>query len=348
MKLDKKKVFLLFALVVGMFFLFFYNSGKKEKTFLTNEGRVFGTFYKIIYESPDGKSLESGLNEIFRSFDLSLSTFNDNSVISRINNNDPDVVVDDYFRTVFETGQRVSEITNGAFDMTVAPLVNAWGFGFNRKDSITPELISSLLKKTGYEKVKLEGDRVVKSNPAVMLDASAIAKGYSCDVVASFLDSKGIENYMVEIGGEVVVKGHNDRLTPWAIGITKPIDDSTMMRTELQNIVYMESGGLATSGNYRQYYHKDGKKYAHTINPHTGYPVDHSLLSVTVIAPNCMLADAYATAFMVMGLEESLIVANFMPDIEAYFIYSTAYNCLAEKYTEGFRKYFTEQLKVES
>ena len=345
MKLDKRKGFLLFALLIGIFFLLFYDSckpGEKEKKFLMEEGRVFGTFYKIVYESPTGKSLEPELKELFRSFDLSLSVFNDSSIISRINRNDPAVIVDDYFRTVFETGQRVSEITDGAFDMTVAPLVNAWGFGFSHKDSITPGLIKSLLKITGYEKVHLEGDRVIKDNPAIMLDASAIAKGYASDVVAAFLNSKGIENYMVEIGGEVVVKGFNDRGTPWAIGITKPIDDSTMMITELQRIVQIENGGLATSGNYRQYYHKDGKKYAHTINPHTGYPVDHNLLSVTVIAPNCMLADAYATAFMVMGLDQSMIIANFMPDIEAYFVYSNHQNSLAESYTEGFKKYLKD------
>jgi thiamine biosynthesis lipoprotein len=185
----------------------------------------------------------------------------------------------------------------------------------------------------------LEGDRVIKDNPAIMLDASAIAKGYACDVVSAFLDSKEIENYMVEIGGEVVVKGRNDKGTPWAIGITKPVDDNTMMRTELQNIVYMESGGVATSGNYRQYYYKNGKKYAHTIDPQTGYPTYNNLLSATVIAPNCMLADAYATAFMVLGLEQSLLLADYMPDIEAYLIYSNSRHSLAEKYTKGFKRY---------
>jgi len=341
MKFDRRKGVLLFALLLGVFFLFFYNSseGKKGKKFLTENGRIFGTFYKIIYESPGRKSLEPGLKELLHSFDLSLSVFNDSSIISRINRNDSTVVVDDYFRTVFETGQRVSEISNGAFDMTVAPLVNAWGFGFSRENEVTPKLIDSLLKNVGYEKVRLEGDRVIKDNPAIMLDASAIAKGYACDVVAAFLDSEGIENYMVEIGGEVVVKGHNKEGAPWSIGITKPVDDNTMMITELQKIVYMESGGLATSGNYRQYYYKDGKKYAHTIDPHTGYPTGNSLLSATVIAPNCILADAYATAFMVLGLEQSLILAGFMPDIEAYFIYSNSRNSLAEKYTEGFKKY---------
>jgi thiamine biosynthesis lipoprotein len=345
MKLNKRIVFLLLVLLVGIFFLFFYESctpKKQEKEFLTETGRVFGTFYKITYESPDGKSLKPELEAIFRSFELSLSVYNDSSVISRINRNDPSVVVDEYFRTVFETGQRVSEITDGAFDMTVAPLVNAWGFGFTGKDSITPKLIHSLLKITGYEKVRLEGDRIVKDNPAVMLDASAIAKGYACDVVAGFLTSQGIENYMVEIGGEVVVKGMNERNAPWTIGITKPVDDSTMMITELHRVIRLENGAVATSGNYRQYYHKDGKKYAHAIDPHTGYPVDHNLLSVTVIAPNGILADAYATAFLVMGVEQSILVANFMPDIEAYFIYSNYTNTLSESYTEGFKKYFVE------
>jgi len=343
MKLDKRIVFLLLALLVGIFFLFFYEScapRENEKKFLTETGRVFGTFYKITYESPNGKSLKPELEELFRQFGLSLSVYNDSSIISRINRNDPTVVVDEYFRTVFEIGQRVSEITDGAFDMTVAPLVNAWGFGFEQKDSITSELIHSLLKITGYGKVRLEGDRVVKDNPAIMLDASAIAKGYASDVVAAFLSSEGIENYMVEIGGEVVVKGINDRGEPWSIGITKPIDDNTMMINELQRVIRLENGAVATSGNYRQYYHKDGKKYAHTINPRTGYPVDHNLLSVTVIAPNCILADAYATAFLVMGVEQSILVANFMPDIEAYFIYSNYENTLSESYTEGFKKYF--------
>ncbi len=346
MKLDKKGViFLLLTLIVGIFFLFFYGScsqKEKGKQFLTETGRVFGTFYKITYESPNGKSLKPELKALFHSFDLSLSVYNDSSVISRINRNDPAVVVDEYFRTVFETGQRVSEITDGAFDMTVAPLVNAWGFGFARKDSITPELINSLLKITGYEKVRLEGDRVIKDNPDVMLDASAIAKGYAGDVIADFLTSLRIENYMIEIGGEVVVRGMNDQKAPWTIGITKPVDDSTMMITELHRVIQLENGAVATSGNYRQYYHKDGKKYAHTINPHTGYPVDHNLLSVTVIAPNGILADAYATAFLVMGVEQSILVANFMPDIEAYFIYSNYENTFSESYTEGFKKYFKE------
>jgi len=338
MKLNKRIVFLLLALLVGIFFLFFYESctpRKQEKKFLTETGRVFGTFYKITYESPNGKSLKPELEELFRQFNLSLSVYNDSSIISKINRNDPGVVVDEYFRTVFETGQRVSEITDGAFDMTVAPLVNAWGFGFTQQDSVTPELIHSLLKITGYQKVRLENDRVVKDNPAVMLDASAIAKGYASDVVADFLSSQGIENYMVEIGGEVVVKGVNDRGAPWSIGITIPIDDNTMMITELQRVIQLENGAVATSGNYRQFYHKDGKKYAHTINPHTGYPVDHNLLSVTVIAPTCILADAYATAFMVMGVEAACRMAEQIPEIEYYLIYSKDDDSMGIKYSNG-------------
>lgn len=339
MKLDKRKGILLLTLAVGVFFLFFYNTEKREKTYLTETGRTFGTFYKIIYESPDGKPIGEDFTRIFHSFDVSLSIFNDSSVISKINKNDTTVVLDEYFREVFEAGQQVSQITAGAFDMTVAPLVNAWGFGSQPTNIQTLLPVDSLLLIVGYEKIRIENDRIVKENQSVTLDASGIAKGYACDVIASFLDSMQVDNYMVEIGGEVVVKGRNAKGDRWAIGITRPIDDTTMMKTELQNIVYLERGGMATSGNYRQFYYKDGKKYAHTIDPRTGYPVDHNLLSATVIAPNCMLADAYATAFMVMGLEESLLLANYMPGIEAYFVYADSVDNLSEKYTAGFDSY---------
>ena len=345
-----RKEITLFALTAGTLFGVFcgWFCDENAKIFRKETGKVFGTSYTIIYELPSSvEPLGAELTELFHAIDLSLSTFNQNSVISRVNRNDSTVVLDEYFRTVFETGQRVSEITNGAFDMTVAPLVNAWGFGFDPQRDVTSAQIDSLMEITGYEKIRIEGDRIVKDNPAIMLDASAIAKGYACDVVAAFLDAKGCEDYMIEIGGEVVVKGHNERGTPWTIGIIKPIDDKTMMHSELQSIVYLENGGMATSGNYRQYYHKNGRKYSHIINPRTGYPVENNLLSSTVIAPNCMLADAYATAFIVMGLEESLLLANFISEIEAYFIYIVYSNVWAEKYTGGFKKYLTPPVESE-
>ncbi|MBO4806688.1 MAG: FAD:protein FMN transferase [Paludibacteraceae bacterium] len=308
--------------------------------YMVETGRVHGTMYKLSYESPIGTSVTSSLDSLFHAFDLSLSTFNDSSIISRINRNDTTVVVDDFFSSVFSTAVEVSKNTGGAFDMTVAPLVNAWGFGFKKKENVTPQLVDSLLHHVGYEKVKLENGRLIKSDPGIMLDASAIAKGYSCDVVARFLESKGVKNYMVDIGGEVVVKGQNPRGQKWSIGIEKPIDDSTMIHQELKCTIYMNGWAVATSGNYRQFYHQGGKKYSHTINPHTGYPVSHNLLSATVIAPDCKTADAYATAFMVLGLEESLILVNCLPNLEAYFIYENEMGEMSVQYTEGFEKYF--------
>ncbi|MBP5456685.1 MAG: FAD:protein FMN transferase [Paludibacteraceae bacterium] len=308
--------------------------------YLVETGRVHGTMYKISYESPTGVSLTASLDSLFHAFDLSLSTFNDSSIISRINRNDTTVVVDDFFSSVFFTGMEVSKNTGGAFDMTVAPLVNAWGFGFKKKENVTPKLIDSLLMHVGYEKVKLEQGRVIKSDPAVMLDAAAIAKGYSCDVVARYLEKQGVKNYMVDIGGEVVVRGMNPQGKLWSIGIEKPVDDSTMLHQELQSVIYLNGWAVATSGNYRQFYHQGGKKYSHTINPHTGYPVNHNLLSATVVAPDCKTADAYATAFMVLGMEESLILVNCIPNMEGYFIYENEAGEMAVQYTEGFERYF--------
>lgn len=339
MKLNRRTIVFICTIVVGVFFLLFYNPIFNRAKYLEQTGRVHGTFYKIVYEAPKGDPVTGELDSLFHAFDLSLSTFNDSSVISRINRNDSDVEVDAYFRSVFETANQVSENTNGAFDMTVAPLVNAWGFGFKKKEDVTPELIDSLMKHVGYKKVRLDGNRILKADSLIMLDASAIAKGYSCDVVAAYLESKGVKNYMVDIGGEVVTKGFNALGLEWTVGIEKPLEDSTMMNVELQSIIQLKDLAVATSGNYRQYYHKDGKKFSHTINPHTGYPVEHNLLSATVVASNCKTADAYATAFMVLGLEHSIMIANAIPDLEAYFIYSDSLGNFAVEYTAGFEKF---------
>ncbi|MCQ2218677.1 MAG: FAD:protein FMN transferase [Paludibacteraceae bacterium] len=340
---DKVIKLLALAIVLAFAFVIFQEPAKRSK-YLVDTGRVHGTMYKLSYESPSGVSLTSDLDSLFHAFDLSLSTFNDSSIISRINHNDTTVVVDDYFTSVFETAMEVSRNTGGAFDMTVAPLVNAWGFGFKKKENVTPELIQSILAHVGYEKVKLEKGKIVKSDTCVMLDAAAIAKGYSCDVVARYLENKGVKNFMVDIGGEVVVKGFNPQGKLWSIGIEKPIEDSTMLHQELQSIIQLENRAVATSGNYRQFYHLGGKKYSHTINPHSGYPVNHNLLSATVVAPDCKTADAYATAFMVLGLEESMLLVNYIPDMEAYFIYENEMGEMSVQYTEGFDRYF----KIES
>lgn len=284
-----------------------------------DEGLIFGTIYHITYQSDENyqKEIEAELNKV----DGSLSPFNKSSIISRINRNE-DVKVNEMFQEVFQLAENISKETQGAFDITVAPLVNAWGFGF--KKGITPdkEVIDSLRQLVGYQKVALVDGKIKKQNPNTMLDCSAIAKGYGTDIVARFLKSKGIENFMVEIGGEVVTHGNSEKRVPWRIGVNKPTDDSLNTSTELQTVLNVTDKAMATSGNYRNFYYKNGKKYAHTIDPKTGYPVQHNILSATVIANNCATADAYATSFMVLGLEGAQQILSKHPDLLAYLIYS--------------------------
>lgn len=312
-----------------------------ERKYLHEEGQVHGTFYHITYESEDGNSLQKEYEEEFKRFDLSVSAFNDSSIISRINRNDTAVRIDHYFKTVFETAEKVSEKTDGSFDITVAPLVNAWGFGFKHNVEVNDTTIKELLKHIGFKKISLKGDRIVKSDTCIMLDASAIAKGYSSDVVAQLLESHGVKNYMVEIGGECVVKGVNEKGRKWRLGITKPVDDNSNHQEALQSIIELSKGGLATSGNYRRFYYKNGKKYAHTINPITGYPAEHNLLSATIYGPTCIEADAYATACMVMGLEKAMKLIETTPELEGYFIFSNDKGEYETSYTTGFKQLLT-------
>lgn len=314
----------------------------KSETYEVIEGRVHGTFYRISYKNSGTKISEVSLDSLFHRFDLSLSTFKDSSIISKINRNEA-VALDSFFVNVFNTGSRISQITDGAFDMTVAPLVNAWGFGFKHKDNVSKAVIDTLLSHIGYKKVSIVEGKLVKTDSLIMLDASAIAKGYSCDVVSQFIESNGIFDYLVEIGGEIVAKGANSKGKEWVIGIEKPVEDSTMMHNGLQTKIKLSNLALATSGNYRQYYYRDGKKFSHTVNPHTGYPVEHNLLSASVIADNCMTADAFATAFMVLGLERSLALADSLPNLEAYFISSGEDGDYIVNYTKGFQSFLCDE-----
>ena len=293
--------------------------GHKDEPYQHNSGYIFGTSYNITYQcAEDHKAdIEKTLNEV----DASLSPFNDTSIITHVNRNE-DVVLDKLFLDVFRLAQKINEDTEGAFDITVAPMVNAWGFGF--KNGVNPDekVIDSLRQVVGLHKVRLEGDKIVKTDPRVMLDCSAIAKGYGVDVVANLLRKFGIKNFMVEIGGEVVTSGVNRERMPWRIGVTKPTDDSLSINNELQTVINVTDKAMATSGNYRNFYYKGGRKYAHTIDPKTGYPVQHSILSATVITNDCATADAYATSFMVMGLEKSKKVLERHPEMMVYFIYN--------------------------
>lgn len=284
-----------------------------------NSGMVFGTTYNITYQCDS--NLHNSIIRELEKVDEALSPFNKKSVITAVNKNH-DIEVNDMFADVFLLAQKISDDTSGDFDITVAPLVNAWGFGFKNGTQPTKYNIDSLKNIIGYKKVRLEGRKVVKKDKRLMLDCSSIAKGYGSDVVARFLQKRGVKNYMVEIGGEIVTKGISPKRVPWKIGVTRPVDDSLSVSKELQSVINVTDKAMATSGNYRNFYYKNGKKYAHTIDPHTGYPVQHNILSATVIADNCATADAYATAFMVMGLEKAQKLLERHPELMAYFIYS--------------------------
>lgn len=303
------------AVIVAIGFML----GHKNVPYQHNSGYIFGTTYNITYQCADDHKVD--IEKVLADVDASLSPFNDTSIITHVNRNE-DVVLDDFFLDVFRLALRINEDTEGAFDITVAPLVNAWGFGF--KNGVNPDekVIDSLRQVVGLHKVKLEDGKVVKFDSRVMFDCSAIAKGYGVDVVANLLRKYGIKNFMVEIGGEVVTSGINPDRLPWRIGVTKPTDDSLSINNELQTIINVTDKAMATSGNYRNFYYKGGRKYAHTIDPKTGYPVQHSILSATVIADDCATADAYATSFMVLGLEKSKKVLGRHPEMMVYFIYS--------------------------
>ena len=309
---------------------------KKQVPYQTDQGIVFGTMYKITYQSKENLKME--IESELQKVDNSLSPFNKKSVITHINHNE-DYSTDSMFTHVFRLAKTISKETHGAFDITVAPLVNAWGFGFKNASHVDSLTIDSIRQFIGFEKVDLVDGKVVKKDPRIMLDCSAIAKGYGVDCVARLLESKGIKNYMIDIGGELVVKGKNAQQESWRIGINKPIDDSLSVNQELQTIIEINQGGMATSGNYRNFYYKDGKKYAHTIDPRTGYPVQHNILSSTVIAKDCTTADAYATAFMVLGLDSAKAICSAHPELDAYFIYSDKDGKLQTYSTEGMKKY---------
>lgn len=326
----------LFALIVGSVYIV-----RQQQTmpYQHNSGRIFGTMYNIVYQSD--KDLHQDILDQLRTVDETFSTYNPRSIVSQINRNEP-VKTNRMFEEVFAQAADISKDTDGAFDITVAPMVNAWGFGFKTGTQPTPLVIDSLRRIVGYHKIKLRKSRLEKQDTRLMLDFSAIAKGYGSDIVARYLRSKDIMNFMVEIGGEVVTSGNSEKRLPWKIGVTKPIDDSTQVNAPLQTILNVTDKAMATSGNYRQFYYKNGRKYAHTIDPKTGYPVQHSLLSATVLTHSCAKADAYATAFMVLGLEKTQRLLEHHPDMMAYLIYTDPKGRLAVWYSAALKNKIEE------
>lgn len=321
------------------FILAILNACQCEKTYYTLRG-VNHTTFQIKYQYV--RTLDDEIEAEFKKYYHSINPFDSASVISQINRNEM-VEVDSLFIHVFCTAMKVSEQTGGMLDITCAPLINLWGFGFQRFGNVTPQLVDSIRHFVGYRKVRLQGSRVIKDDPRILLNFSALGDGTICDVIALLFDRKGISNYMIDVGGEVMAKGKNPQGQNWRIGIVRPEDDSTGTTAELEQIVQLpERLGLATSGNYRNFYLKDGKKYAHTINPVTGYPTQQDILSATIVARECILADAFATAFMTLGSRKARLLQREHPEIEYFIIYTDSCGNYQTEYSTGMKKYLID------
>ena len=298
------------------------------------------TYYRITYNYD--RTLDDEIRGEIRRFYHSLNPFDSLSIVSAVNTN-RNMEVDSIFIHAFRVAEEVSRQTDGMFDITCAPLINAWGFGFKNMGEVTPAMIDSLKTFVGYEKVRLEGNRVVKDDPRLLLNFSAEGAGCICDLIAARLDSLGVEDYLVDIGGEMTAKGRNAKWLPWHIGINRPVDDSTQLNTDIEQVIELgERVGLATSGDYRNFYIKDGKKYAHTINPKTGYPAGGDILSATIIARDCIVADAYATACMALGREGAKALQARHPELEYFFIYADSTGAYRTEYSPGMEKYLVK------
>ncbi|WP_299326136.1 FAD:protein FMN transferase [uncultured Maribacter sp.] len=330
-----KKYILGIALVLGLF-----QSCKQDRSKVRNEnvGGALGTSYSIISISSGKLDLQKDIDSVFAVINQSLSTYIPESDISRINNGDTTVVVDRMFQEVLDLSKSIHKETNGFFDPTVGTLVNAWGFGPERQISMDSLKIDSLLNYVGLNKITLDDiNHIVKDNPNIYLDFNAIAKGYAIDRLAAMLDAKGIENYLIEVGGELVAKGKNtikDKF--WIVGIDDPemeVNRSTKI------LIHLNDRALASSGNYRKFRidEKTGKKFVHTVNPKTGYTQVSNTLAVTILADNCATADAYATALMAMNIEDAFALVEVNKRLEAYIIYLDENGETKEFSTEGFK-----------
>ncbi len=305
-------------------------------------GYTQGTTYHITYENSVNKDLSTTIDSILKEIDLSLSEYIPNSIISRINRNDTSTEISPMFRAVIEKSAIVNQASAGAFDITVGPLVDAWGFGPKGHKFARKSQIDSLLGFIGMDKIEIKGSKLIKKFPQVDIDVNAIAQGYSVDVVSNFLELKGIENYIVEIGGEVRAKGINSKGETWKVGIDKPIDGNSNPGEQIQAAILLKDKSVSTSGNYRKFYIENGVKYAHHIDPHTGYPTQNCLLSASLFADECAMADANATACLVLGLEKSKEYLSKHKELDALLIYSNEKGEFCTYMTEGAKKMFVK------
>lgn len=323
--MKKRQVLFLLLLVAGTLYIALEQRQQKGGETGNNtrkfSERVFGTVMNVTYTAQTDlhDSIMARLSEV----DASLSMFNPQSTLARINRNETDTL-DTHLLNILPMAGAVSKATAGAFDITVAPLVNAWGFGFKHGALPTDSQVDSLRALVDYRALSVQGGRLVKAIPDAVIDLSAIAKGYGVDQVANLLTENGVTDFLVEIGGEIVCRGNNPEGKPWHIGINKPVEDSTSTVNEVQRVLAVHDRAMATSGNYRNFYiTPDGRKLAHTIDPATGHPVRHSLLSATVLAPSCAMADAFATSFMVMGLDSAKALLTRHEELQAFLIFTT-------------------------
>ena len=291
----------------------------KQPQKMVLQGLVQGSYYAITYYDEEGRNFQQEIDSIFHAVDMSVNLWVDSSVICKVNRNE-EVTLDQIFIDNFEIAQRAAAISNGYFDPTISPLVAAWGFSAKTGDTITPQLVDSLKQLVDYRKVRIEDDKLIKENPAMKLDFNAIAQGYTTDLVGAMLDAKGIKSYIVDVGGEIFARGTKPDGKPWVVGIEKPAADWDSERV-VQQRVELQDKGIVTSGSYRKYVEREGKRYSHCIDPVTGYPVEHNLLSATVIAENATWADALASVCMVVGMERSLELIKTLDGVEVFYIF---------------------------
>lgn len=330
-----------FHIAICFIIVLISHSCKPKKEYFFYEGLTQGTTFHISYKAE--KNLNKELEKILSDFSSEFSIYDSLSTISKINNNDTSVILSDRFIYLLDVSKKINHNTEGLFDITVGPIVKAWGFGFKTNQLPDSNTIDSLLNIVGFEKITYKNNRINKSNKSIFLDCNAIAQGFSTDVVSEFLEQNDVKHYLVEIGGEVRAKGVNKNKNTWRIGVDKPIEGTDEFNRELQSVIVLDNRSLATSGNYRKFFIENGVKYSHTINPKTGYPAKNTLLSVTVLAEKCIDADAYATSFMVMGFEKSVEFLEKHKELDAYFIYSDSdSDKLKEYYTKGFTDIISE------
>ena len=326
-----------FWVIIGLMIL---ASCDKQPQKVVLEGLAQGSYYAVTYFDDEGRNFQHDIDSIFHAVDMSVNLWVDSSVISKVNRNE-EVTLDSIFIDNFNIAQEAAQLSDGYFDPTISPIVAAWGFSYKNGDSITPQLIDSLKRLVDYRNIRIEDGKVVKEDLAMQLDFNAIAQGYTSDMIAHFLESRGIKNYLVDTGGEIMAKGGKPNGKPWIVGIEKPAENKYSEQV-VQTRLALCDKGLVTSGSTRKYVERGGKRYSHCIDPHTGYPVEHQVLSVTILAETSVWADALASICMVTGMEQSLPLIEGMDGVEAYYIFVNEKGELETFATEGFKKLIVE------